>query len=64
VSIERLPPPIPAKSPKEVKKISKFFKTNKLALNNKSERKSYTQVSQPAINTREVLKIKEAFLNL
>jgi len=64
VSMKRLPLPIPAKSPKEVKEISKFFKTIKLALNNKDERKSYTQASQPAINTRDVLKIKEAFLYL
>ena len=41
-SIETLPLPIPAKSPKEVKEISKFFKTSKLALNNKSERELYT----------------------
>jgi len=49
---------------KEVKEISKFIKTSKPALNNKGKRKSYTQVSQLAINTREVLKIKETFLNL
>ena len=63
VSIERLSLPIPAKSLKKVKEISEFFKTNKPALNNKGEKKSYAQVSQPAINTREVLKIKEVFLN-
>ena len=28
-SINRLPPPIPSKSPKEVNKISKYFKPNK-----------------------------------
>ena len=38
VSIERLSPPILAKSLKEVKEILKFFKTSKLALNNKSEK--------------------------
>ena len=42
VSIKRLPPPIPAKSHKKIKEISKFFKIIKLAPNNKSERKSYT----------------------
>jgi len=63
-----IPPPIPAKSPKEVKEISKFFKKiEKPAIN-----KSYAQASSPkpksnatssniAMNT---LKIKEAFSNL
>jgi len=39
-SIEKLPP-IPAKSPKKVNGISKYFKPTKLAQNNKPERKSY-----------------------
>ena len=64
VSIERLPLPIPVKSPKKIKEISKFFKTIKLAPNNKSERKSYAWEFYLAINTREVPKIKEAFPNL
>jgi len=63
VSIERLPPPILAKLPKEVKEISKFFKTINLAHRNKDSSKSYAQVSQLANNTREVFKIKDAFLN-
>jgi len=52
VSVERLPLPIPAKSSKEVNKISKFFKKN-----------NYAQVSHSLNNIRKVLKIK-IFLNL
>jgi len=61
-------PPILAKSPKEVKKISKFFKKiekptmNKLYVQASSSKlKSNTISSNIAMNT---LKIKEAFLNL
>ena len=60
-SIERLPSPISAKLPKEVKEISKFFKKTSPANRNKNNRKSYVQAEN---NTREVLKIKEVFLNL
>ena len=60
-AVSVLPPPILAKSPKEVVKISKFFKKN---LDNKGE-KSYAQASSANTNTaRETLNIKEAFLNL
>ena len=53
--------PIPAKSYKEVVKISKIFKKNSAT----KEKKSYTQVSSQNTNTaRETLKIKKAFLNL
>jgi len=41
VSIKRLPLPIPAKLPKEVKEISKFFKANNLTHRNKNTRKLY-----------------------
>jgi len=64
VSIKRLSHLILAKSSKEIKEISKYFKITEQALNNKAERNSYTQVSKPTTITREVLKIKEAFLNL
>jgi len=60
VSIKRLPPPISAKSPKEVNEISKFFKTNR----NRNTRKLYVQALSSSNNTREVLKIKETFPNL
>ena len=65
--VSSIPPPIPAKSPKEVKEISKFFKKIKKP----TTKKSYVQVSTPkpqssdkssniAMNT---LKIKETFPN-
>jgi len=41
-SVEKLPSLILAKSPKEVNKISKYFKPSKLTQTNKTERKSYT----------------------
>ena len=56
-----LPPPIPAKSPKKVNKISKFFKKNLIS----KKKKSYTQASANSTNiTRETLKIKKVFSNL
>ena len=66
--ISAIPPPIPAKLPKKVKEILKFFrKIEKPAMN-----KSYAQASssKPKPNamlsniTINILKIKEAFLNL
>ena len=45
-SIERIPLPIPAKSPKEVNVISKFFKNNKTDNSTSSKVKSYTQASK------------------
>ena len=62
-----LPPSIPAKSLKEVNKISKFFKKNPSSNVNK---KSYAQVSSNSSNSnstnmaREALKIKEALRSL
>jgi len=64
-SIEKLSLLIPAKSSKEVNKISKYFKLTKSTQDNKSERKLYAQTSKHNIsNTKEVLKIKEIFPNL
>ena len=64
-NIKKLPSLIPAKSPKEVNKISKYFKPIKPTQNNKLEGRLYTQVSKQNISTiKEVLKIKETFLNL
>ena len=42
VSIKRLPPPIPAKLPKEVKEIFKYFKNLKVPSVNNSPPKLYT----------------------
>jgi len=40
-SIERMPPLIPAKSPKEVREISKYFKITNPMNNNKNNNKLY-----------------------
>jgi len=60
-NIERISPPIPTKSQKEVNQISKYFKNIKLANNTKQPQKSYAQASKQNISTSEVIKIKEAF---
>ena len=63
-SIQRIPSPIPAKSPKEIKEISKYFKTTKPSQAKTNPGKSYTQASLAKGNTEEVLKIKEMFPTL
>jgi len=63
-NIERLPPSILAKFSKEVNKISKYFKTQKLLLTKTNSRMSYAQASKPISNIEEVLKIKEVFPSL
>ena len=63
--ISTLPPPIPAKSAKEVNKISKYFKKQQPV---NQGPKSYVQVSTRHTNStniaREILKIKKAFPKL
>ena len=60
-SIERLPPPIPAKSPKEVNEISKFFKSNKMNNSASNKTKSYAQASKQNASMADIIKIKETF---
>ena len=60
-SIERLPLPIPAKSPKEVNAIFKFFKSGKMDNSSSSKAKSYAQASKQNISMMDVIKIKETF---
>ena len=60
-SIKRLSPPILAKSPKEVYKISKFFKSNKLDKLASNNSKSYAQASKQNASMAKVIKIKETF---
>jgi len=60
----KLPPSILAKLPKEINKISKYFKKNNQTNDKKDQRKLYSQTSTLINNTREVLKIKEKFSNL
>jgi len=63
-TINKFPPLILAKLPKEINDIAKFFKKNKQLKGKDIQKKSYTQVSTPVNNTRKVLKIKETFPNL
>ena len=64
------PPPLPAKSKKEVNTISKYFVPNKPLVNSKDNDnsinlgKSYAQATKTSTNTLEVLKIKETFPSL
>jgi len=59
-----MPFPISTNLPKEIKEISKYFKTTKQSKNTKSHNISYAQVSKGNNNTKDVLKIKEIFPNL
>ena len=62
VTIEKvLPPPILAKSKKEVNVILKYFQSNKLSIEPKKPIMSYVQALKQTVNTSEVLKIKEVF---
>ena len=63
-SIQKLPPPIPAKSSKEVNEISKFFRPQRLNQPKLTLNKSYTQAFSSKSNTEEILKIKEMFPTL
>ena len=67
--ISSIPPPIPAKSQKEVIELSKYFKKN----TNFQQKKSYVNATSPSKQTnpaalknitREMLKIKKMFPNL
>jgi len=64
------PPPLPAKTRKEINIISKYFHPKKSSVentakgNNASPGKSYAQVSKPPVSTSDVLKIKETFPSL
>ena len=45
-SIKKIPPPIPAKSQKEVNAISKYFKNKQLETRNSRNSKTYAQASK------------------
>ena len=60
-NINRLLPPITAKSPKKVNEISKFFKNNKTVNFPTNKSKSYAQASKQNMSTADVIKIKETF---
>jgi len=62
------PPPLPAKTVKEINTISKYFQNQKPS-NDKSKdgsksKKSYAQASKNNVSTAEVLKIKKTFPTL
>ena len=63
-TFNKLSPPILAKLPKKVNKISKYFKKNYQSGEKKKTKKSYAQISTPTDFTSEVLKIKKTFPNL
>ena len=62
--ISPLPPPIPAKTAKEINEILKYFKKNSFT----TTKKSYVQISANSANSsniaKEMLKIKEIFPKL
>jgi len=58
-NIKRLLSPIPVKTPKEVNKISKFFKSSKLVNSAANKFKSYAQASKQNVSMANVIKIKE-----
>jgi len=65
VLISSLLPHIPAKSPKEVNNLNRFFKKKTIVPNRKEQgSKSYTQASSIENVARETLKIKEIFPKL
>lgn len=63
-SIKKLPFSIPAKTPKEVYKIFKFFKAKAPVCTTNRQGMLYAQASKDRSNTESILKIKEAFLTL
>ena len=64
MSIKRLLLSILAKSSKEVKEISKYFKTMSPTQANINNTKSYTQASKSRSSTKKILKIEKTFPNL
>jgi len=58
------PPPILAKSKKEINVILKYFKGNKSTIEPKKSTMIYAQVSNQNASTSEIMKIKEAFLTI
>ena len=64
------PPPLPAKSKKEINTISKYFNLKKSTVNNSTHGtnvnsgKSYAQASKTSASTSEVSKIREMFPSL
>jgi len=60
-SIEKIPPPIPAKSQKEINVISKYFKNKQTEIRNPGTNRSYAQAFKQGTNTLDVIKINNMF---
>ena len=60
-SIEKISPPIPAKSQKEINIISKYSKNKQIEIKNPGTNKFYAQVSKQDTSTSDVIKIKDIF---
>ena len=63
-SIEKIPPPILAKSQKEINIISKYFKNKQVENKTSETNKSYAQVSKQGTSMSDVIKIKDMFLSI
>ena len=61
-SIEKIPPPIPAKLQKEVNIISKYFKNKQMETRNPGNNRTYTQALKQSTSTSDIIKIKDMFL--
>ena len=60
-SIEKIPPPIPAKSQKEINII---FKNKQTETRNPGNSKTYAQASKQSTSTSDIIKIKDMFLSI
>lgn len=63
VSVKRLPLPILAKLPREINKISKYFKMTSYNKADSNKSKLYAQVSKIGSSAKEIFKIEDAFPN-
>jgi len=63
-SIEKIPPPIPAKSQKEINVISKYFKNKQMEITNPGNSKLYAQASKQSTSISDIIKIKNMFLSI
>ena len=63
-SIKKIPPPIPAKSQKEVNVISKYFKNHQPETRNPGNNKTYAQALKQSTSTSYIIKIKNTFLSI
>jgi len=60
-SIEKILPPILAKSQKEINIISKYFKNKQMEVRNSGTNKTYAQASKQGTSTLDVIKINDMF---